>query len=66
MARDLAWYGEQEGRLGIPACDLCAEALLEPGLVESCASVGIEHGKSAGLMLREYINQFHAGGHHRG
>lgn len=36
-----------------------------PGLTEACASVGIEHGKSAGQMLRDYLTAFHENGHER-
>jgi hypothetical protein len=35
----------------------------QPGLVEACASVGIEHGKSAGQMLRDYLTAYHENGH---
>jgi hypothetical protein len=34
-----------------------------PMLIEACASVGIERGKSTGLMLREYLQGYHERGH---
>jgi hypothetical protein len=34
-----------------------------PGLGEACASVGIENGRSASVMLREYLTAFHERGH---
>lgn len=45
-------------------CGDCFEhRLTTPGLAEACASVGIEHGKSAGAMLRDYLVQYHERGH---
>lgn len=61
--KPLEWYGQEDGRLGYPACAKCLEYMNRPGMVEACASVGIEHGKSTGQMLFEVTNHFHANGH---
>lgn len=61
--KPLEWYDDEGGKLGIPTCVECFEKMTEPGLIEACASVGIEHGKSTGQMVYEYINSYHAGGH---
>lgn len=34
-----------------------------PMLIEACASVGIEHGRSTQAMLRSYMLAFHRRGH---
>ncbi len=45
-------------------CDKCMEQYLSvPYLLESCASVGIEHGYSTEQMLRKYMRVFHESGH---
>lgn len=61
--KPLVWYDNEGDRLGVPACPECFEAMHEPGLIEACASVGIEHGKSTWLMMKEYIDAFHARHH---
>jgi hypothetical protein len=61
--KPLEWYGDEDGRLGAPACPDCWDEMAKPGLVEACASAGIEHGKSTGLMMKEYIDSYHARGH---
>lgn len=61
--KPLQWYGDEDGKLGWPACVECFRKMATPGLAEACASVGIEHGKSTGLMMRDYINTFHANRH---
>jgi hypothetical protein len=43
-------------------CPDC-EHRVDWALIVSCASVGIELGKSPGLMLREHLAHFHAHGH---
>lgn len=41
-------------------CDKCLAHFFEsPGMVEACASVGIEHGKSSGQMLQEFYEVHH-------
>ncbi len=41
-------------------CAKCLTHFFEnPMLIESCASVGIENGKSTGLMLKEYFEHLH-------
>lgn len=57
-----------KGRLvfhnGTPDCEKCAAHMADmPHLVEACASVGIEHGKSTGEMFKQYIGGYHFGGH---
>lgn len=57
-----------KGRLvfhkGIPDCAACTAHMFDqPMLVEACASVGIEHGKSTAETFREYIGAYHFGGH---
>jgi hypothetical protein len=45
-------------------CGGCLEHLArQPFLVEACASVGIEYGKSTGAMLLDYFTRFHERGH---
>jgi hypothetical protein len=45
-------------------CGECEEhALASPHLVGACSSVGIEHGKSTGQMMAEYLRSFHGRGH---
>lgn len=61
--KPLKWYGDEDGRLGYPTCPECFDYLAQPGMIEAAASVGIEHGKSTGLMLREVTDDFHARGH---
>lgn len=61
--KPLQWYGDEGGLLGYPACPECFEKMTSPGLIEACASVGIEHGKSTGLMMREFIDRYHANRH---
>lgn len=48
-------------------CPGCMQHYLDqPMLFGAAASVGIEHGKSTGQMLREYFAAFHARGHRDG
>lgn len=61
--KPLEWFGDEDGRVGYPACEECFDYIHTPGLLEACASVGIEHGKSTGLMLREFIDAYHARRH---
>ena len=61
--KPLEWFHDEGGRLGWPMCVECSEKMMTPGLLEACASVGIEHGKSTGLMMRDYIDAFHANRH---
>lgn len=61
--KPLEWFGDEDGRLGFPACDKCFDYMTQPGMIEACASVGIEHGKSTGLMLRDAVNHFHVERH---
>lgn len=61
--RPLQWYGDEDGKLGLPVCLECFQEMQTPFLAEACASVGIEHGKSTGLMMRKLIDEFHASGH---
>lgn len=61
--RPLTWYGDEGGRVGFPDCDKCIDYMQSDGLVHACASVGIEHGKSTGEMLRISVEAFHAKGH---
>ncbi len=63
MTRPLTWTGDEADLLGYPDCPECLEYLTQPGMVEAAASVGIERGKSTGLMLREVVEAFHARGH---
>lgn len=62
--KPLEWYSVGDGE--IPACDRCFDYMRTPFLVEACASVGIEHGKSTDQMMRETIEAFHASGHRKG
>lgn len=57
--RSLRWYGTEDGFVGWPDCDKCIDYMHTPGLAEACASVGIEHGKSTGEMLRISVEEFH-------
>lgn len=45
----------------------CGDCLIfghsQPFLMEAVASVSIEHGKSAGQLLREYLTAYHDRGH---
>jgi hypothetical protein len=61
--KPLQWTDEGDDKLGYPTCIECFEKMREPGLVEACASVGIERGKSTGLMLKEYLDHYHAQRH---
>ena len=61
--KPLEWYGDEDGKLGWPVCPECFAYMNQPGMVEACASVGIEYGKSIGQMLRETVEAFHAKGH---
>lgn len=61
--KPLEWYGQEGDRLGYPACDKCMEYFMQPGFIEACASVGIEHGKSTGQMAFDTTNHYHATGH---
>lgn len=46
-------------------CPDCLEHYVDrPHLVEACASVGIEHGKSTAEMLAGYFRDYHERGHH--
>lgn len=63
--KPLQWAEDEDDRVGIPCCMECFDEMNTPGLIEACASVGIEHGKSTGLMMREYIDSFHARRHRR-
>lgn len=53
--RSLEWFG------GWPACVECANHLLSQGsaLLDACASVGIEDGRSTGENLRIYMQGHH-------
>jgi hypothetical protein len=54
----LQFYG------GLPDCPECMDHVdNHPYLVGACASVGIERGKSTAQMFREYIVNYHFGGH---
>lgn len=45
-------------------CPECVQYRLgTPGLLEACASVGIEAGKPALVLLRELLTAYHDGGH---
>ncbi len=45
-------------------CGACLEyRFATPMLAEACAAVGIERGRDAGAMLRDYLAQFHERGH---
>lgn len=59
--KPLGWYETPDGGL-VPLCATCMDAMT-PALVEACASVGIEHGKSTGQMMVEYLNTYHARRH---
>ena len=59
----LEWHGDENGKLGWPLCVKCSEWMMRFGLGEACASVGIEHGKSTGQMMRDVVNAFHARRH---
>ena len=61
--RRLQWHGDEDGKLGYPACPECFDYMHQPGMIEAAASVGIERGKSTGLMLREVTDAFHEAGH---
>ena len=61
--KPLQWTGDDDGRLGFPACVECFDYLSQSGMIEAAASVGIEHGKSTGQMLREVVDAFHARRH---
>ncbi len=61
--KPLQWYGDEDGRIGYPICQECSDYMNEPRLIEACASVGIEKGKSTGQLLRETVNAFHARKH---
>jgi hypothetical protein len=59
---------EGSGKPAVPfdpgKCGGCLEyQLMTPGLYEACASVGIEHGKDAGVMLHEVLAAYHRNGH---
>lgn len=44
----------------LPRCGKCLQHFFEhPTMIEACASVGIEHGKSTGQMLKEWYAIFH-------
>ncbi|HEX9991372.1 MAG TPA: hypothetical protein VGB14_00450 [Acidimicrobiales bacterium] len=58
----LRWYDDGFGGQW-PDCDACLARLREPGLRASCASVGIEHGKSTVDVLADYLDLFHRRGH---
>lgn len=47
----------------IPICAVCFAELMKPGLIEACASVGIEHGMTTAGLLRWYLDRFHERGH---
>jgi hypothetical protein len=49
----------------LPDCDTCRNHLLSQDwtLTSAAASVGIEHGKSAGDMIRIWIHGYHERGH---
>lgn len=61
--KPLQWYDDDNDRLGYPGCPDCFEYMMRPGMIEAAASVGIEYGKSTGLMLRDVVNSYHARGH---
>ena len=60
--KPLEWHSE-DGELGWPLCGECMAEMLKPGLVEACASVGIEHAKSTAEMMKLYLDGFHARRH---
>ena len=47
----------------MPVCDECVKYMMQPGLIEACASVGIEHNKSTSEMLRDVVNSYHDSKH---
>ena len=61
--KPLSWRGDEDGHVGYPDCVECFEHMNQPGMLEAAASVGIEHGKSTGQMIREAVDYFHARGH---
>lgn len=61
--KPLQWIDNDDGKLGYPACVECFETMMSPGLVEACASVGIENGKSTGLLMKEFLDLYHARRH---
>lgn len=61
--KPLEWYADEDGSVGIPDCMVCFDRMNTSGLIEACASVGIEVGKSTGQLLRDYIEDFHARRH---
>ena len=63
-ALPLVWLSAPDGRK-VPDCSRCLEHLSEDGwaILEACASVGIEHGKSTTEMAERYFETFHAKGH---
>lgn len=45
-------------------CGKCLQyAYSQPFLLEACASVGIEHGKSSGQMIVDYLDYYHKSRH---
>lgn len=66
VRRPLEWLDLPGGRGQVPACDGCLAWLSRPGAREACASVGIEHGRSADETARQAIERWHAAGHRKG
>lgn len=60
--KPLEWYETSPGWL-MPGCLLCHDYMQTPGLLEACASVGIEHGKSTDQLLRETVDAYHIARH---
>ena len=58
LRRKLGWTDT-----GMPVCDECVKYMMQPGLIEACASVGIEHNKSTSEMLRDVVNSYHDSKH---
>jgi hypothetical protein len=62
--KPLEWYATEDGKyLGYPDCERCMEKISDPALTHAAASVGIEHGKSTGKMIKIVIDEYHAQGH---
>jgi hypothetical protein len=64
-AKPLTWYGDESWHVGYLDCNECLSYMQHPGLWHAAASVGIEHGKSSGEMIRATVGQYHGNGHRR-
>jgi len=61
---ECAGSGQWPATHDVMECGGCMEYLRsQPHLAGACASVGIEHGRSTGQMLRDYLTGFHERGH---